>query len=137
MNFINVPVLDSEVFAGGATNLADAEIIGHRLLPAPGNATAFDRYYVAKIRGESLIEERIATGDWVMFKETPKAEPGQLAVFSTPYGLTVKFYFPMRDGTVRLVSANKKFKPQVWLANEITICGVVVTSGRDWSRLGL
>ncbi len=116
-----------------AKSLADAKIIGHRWLPEPDSDTGFKEFFIIKILGNSLIDERIASGDWVMYGAADEAKAGQLIIANTPNGLTVKFYHPTPNGTVTLKPANRKHKDQVYSSSEIEIWGVVVSSGRDWT----
>ncbi len=115
-----------------AKSLADAKIIGHRWLPEPDSDTGFKEFFITKIMGDSLIDERIASGDWVMYGAADEAKAGQLVMVNTPRGLTVKFYHPNPDGTVTLKAANREHEDQIYLSPEIEIWGIVVTSGRDW-----
>lgn len=100
------------------------------LVPKPMGAQARDQYRVATVADDSLRNARIGKGDWVMFRLTPQAAPGQLIVVETPRGLTVKFYHPTAYGTVALRSADNQ--EQIYFAHQLTIKGVVASSGRDW-----
>lgn len=134
MRIVKVPVLDRPVAAGRASDSDDDyQIVGYRYMPTPLFDNPNDRYVVMRVSGDSLIDARIHSGDWVMYRMTESAPSGSLAVIATPNGLTVKFFHPRPDGTVSLESANAKFRPQVWLESELVIRGVVVFSGIDWA----
>lgn len=133
MKFLFVPMLDHSLFAGRPVDLGDARIVGYRWLPKPVGATPQDQYLVATVTGDSLRDARIADGDWVMFRVNSQAQPGQLCVIATPDGLTVKFFHPQPDGTVRLRSAHPQHPDRQWEATDIKIRGVVVASGQDWA----
>lgn len=133
MKLLRVPLLNQAFSAGRATDLGDAKILGYRDVPAPKNHNPLHQYVMTTIAGNSLIDAHIADGDWILWRVDHKAKTGDLVVVATPYGVTVKYWHPKPDGTVRLHSANKLYKPQVWLISEVKIRGVVVMSGRDYT----
>jgi repressor LexA len=69
------------------------------------------RVYVLQVRGESMIEEQIRDGDYVVVEETEEARNGQIVVALLDNGMaTLKRYF--REATrIRLEPANSAMEP--------------------------
>jgi len=91
---------------------------------APSFTTGKKRVYVLQVRGESMIEEQIRDGDYVIVEETNEAVNGQIVVALLSNGTaTLKRYF--KEATrVRLEPANSTMEPI--FVKEVTIQGRVV-----------
>ena len=132
MLFVSIPEVTG-LFSAGKPIFSDYyEILRYRKIPRPLHTAPSDQLYLARVSGDSLLDVRIADGDWIVFKATSEANAGRLCVVSTPHGLTVKFIWPHLTGAVILRSANPEYPDQVWEQSEIQIRGIVVQSGRDW-----
>src|SRR5258705_11124317 len=71
------------------------------LLPRRG------RSYVLKVRGDSMIDEQIKDGDYVVVHERNTADNGQMVIAQIPgAGATVKRYYREPGGWIRLQPAN-------------------------------
>lgn len=132
MPFISVPVVSCLLSAGKPDFSDYYEILRYRKIPQPLRHRPGDQYYLMKINGDSLRDEGILSGHWIVYRVSRSANAGQLCVLATPHGETVKFFWPQPDGTVVLRSANPDFPDQVWEQADIQIRGIVVQSGRDW-----
>ncbi|HUY34820.1 MAG TPA: transcriptional repressor LexA [Pirellulales bacterium] len=83
-----------------------------------------DDLYVLKVKGESMIEDQIADGDYVVIKKQPTAHKGQTVVALTEDNeATLKRWYP-EGKRVRLEPANKSMKP-IYVTNP-RVLGVVV-----------
>ena len=82
--------------------------------------------YVLRVRGDSMIDEQIRDGDYVIVEDRKTADNGEM-VIALVGGLDVtlkKFY---RDnGKVRLQPANPAMQPMLIDADRVQIQGVVV-----------
>ncbi len=82
--------------------------------------------YVLRVRGDSMIDEQICDGDFVIVEDRKTANNGEM-VIALLGGIEVtlkKFY---RDnGRVRLQPANPAIQPLVLPAEQVEIRGVVV-----------
>lgn len=82
------------------------------------------RSFVLQVRGDSMIEEGILDGDFVVIEERKEASDGEIVVALLDNGLaTLKKFF--RESTrIRLEPANSAMKPIY--AKNVTVQGTVV-----------
>lgn len=78
-------------------------------------------YYALEVKGDSMIEDNILSGDTVIIKHQRTANDGDRVVAITEAGATLKV-FRKRDGEVYLEPRNNKLKPIY--PKEIEIRGV-------------
>ena len=84
-------------------------------------------HYVLRVRGESMIEEQIKDGDYVVINDRQTADNGEMVIaLLDNSGATVKRYYRERDGRIRLQPANETMQPIYVHENDITIQGIVV-----------
>ncbi len=80
--------------------------------------------FVLKVTGESMIDEQIRDGDYVICRRTATARNGQTIVALLPDGeATLKKFYKER-GRFRLQPANEAFEP-IWV-DDLTIQGIVI-----------
>lgn len=80
--------------------------------------------FVLQVQGESMIEEQIADGDYVVVQKQSTARKGQVVVAQTDEGdATLKRWFPEKN-RIRLEPANSTMKP-IFVKNA-RVLGVVV-----------
>jgi repressor LexA len=82
-------------------------------------------HYVLRVAGDSMIEEGIHDGDWVVVERRERAEPGEMAVALVGDEVTLKRVFPEGE-TVRLQPANAAMAPIRVSAADLRIQGIVV-----------
>ena len=84
-------------------------------------------HYVLKVRGNSMIDEQIKDGDFVVVNERQRADNGEMVIaMLNGSGATVKKYYRERDGRIRLQPANESMQPIYVHENDIAIQGIVV-----------
>ena len=83
------------------------------------------RHYVLKVVGDSMIDEGVHDGDFVVVQEQSDARPGQMVVALVSEDVTLKRYFPEGD-TVRLQPANPRMEPIRVPAEDLRLQGIVV-----------
>jgi repressor LexA len=90
------------------------------------------RVYVLQVRGESMIEEQIRDGDYVVIEQTDEARNGEIVVALLDNGMaTLKRFF--RETTrIRLEPANAKMSP-IFVKN-VRIQGKVVGLIRRYDK---
>ncbi len=84
-------------------------------------------HYVLRVRGNSMIDEQIRDGDFVIVNEKHSADNGEMVIaLIDGNSATVKKFYRERDGRIRLQPANETMNPIYVHENDISIQGVVV-----------
>jgi repressor LexA len=84
-------------------------------------------HYVLRVRGNSMIDEQIRDGDFVVINERRSADNGETVIALTNgSSATVKKFYRERDGRIRLQPANETMPPIYVSENDVMIQGVVV-----------
>jgi repressor LexA len=85
------------------------------------------RHYVLRVRGDSMIDEQIRDGDYVIVNSRNAAENGEMVV-ALVHGdsATVKKFYREGDGRVRLQPANVAMAPMYFPSDDVAVQGVVV-----------
>jgi repressor LexA len=84
-------------------------------------------HYVLRVRGNSMIDEQIKDGDFVVVNERQRADNGEMVIaLVNGTSATVKKYYRERDGRIRLQPANDTMAPIYVHENDISIQGIVV-----------
>ena len=82
--------------------------------------------YVLKVRGDSMIDEQIRDGDFVIVEDRKTADNGEMVIaLLGGADVTLKKFY-RENGTVRLQPANPAMQPIVVAAGDVQIQGVVV-----------
>ncbi|MEX0843547.1 MAG: transcriptional repressor LexA, partial [Gemmatimonadota bacterium] len=83
--------------------------------------------YVLRVVGDSMIDEQIRDGDYVIVNSRPTAQDGEMVVaLVDDETATVKKLYRERDGRVRLQPANEQLEPMYFPADRVAIQGIVV-----------
>jgi repressor LexA len=82
-------------------------------------------HYVLRVVGDSMIEEGIHDGDYVVVLSREKAEPGEMVVALVSGEATLKRFYP-EGREVRLQPANRNMVPLRVAANDVRVQGIVV-----------
>ena len=84
------------------------------------------RTYVLKVKGDSMIEEHIQDGDYVIVDEAETAMNGDtvVALVNNDSATMKKFY--LENGAVRLQPANSSMAPIIVPAENVRIQGIVI-----------
>jgi repressor LexA len=84
------------------------------------------RCFVLQVRGDSMIEENICDGDYVVIQQQDTADDGQIVVALIDGEFaTLKSIFHEKGGMIRLQPANKKMDPIMVEAKSLQIQGIV------------
>jgi repressor LexA len=90
--------------------------------------------FALKVKGDSMIEDGIYDGDFVIIKPNPSPRNGEVVVALLGDGTATLKRFFKEKGQFRLQPANKEMEPMVYGANEdVTIQGSVVALFRKLS----
>ena len=95
-------------------------------ISVPGDMIGFGSHYVLKVRGNSMIDEQIRDGDYVIVEERSNAESGETVVALVGgEEATIKKFYP-ENGKIRLQPANEKMLPLILPADSVQVRGVVI-----------
>jgi repressor LexA len=84
-------------------------------------------HYVLRVRGNSMVDEQIRDGDFVVVNERQRADNGEMVIaLVNGTSATVKKFYRERDGRIRLQPANETMQPIYVHENDISIQGIVV-----------
>ena len=111
--------------AAGTGVLAQENI--EELVPLPEDFTGSGSLFMVQVRGDSMVDDGILDGDFVVVRQQPDADDGDTVVAGIPDGeATVKRF--RRDGSsVVLTPANERLSPMVFDAEDVVVYGKVVT----------
>ena len=93
----------------------------------PSPMVAKGENFVLKVKGDSMIEEGIVDGDYIVVRRQSTAETGQTVVaLLNRHAATVKKFHPRGDGRIELRPANAAMMPIVVSASDVEIQGILV-----------
>ncbi|HEY8483879.1 MAG TPA: transcriptional repressor LexA [Longimicrobiales bacterium] len=85
------------------------------------------RHYVLRVTGDSMIDEAIRDGDFIVVNARPTAMNGDTVVaLIDGDAATVKKFYREPDGRIRLQPANPAMPPLYYRPEQVVIQGVVV-----------
>jgi repressor LexA len=94
-------------------------------IAVPDHLTSRGENYVLKVRGDSMIEDGIHDGDFVIISPRTVAETGEMVVANVAGEVTLKRFYREKN-RVRLQPANSEMAPIYALPEDVAIQGVVV-----------
>jgi repressor LexA len=115
-----VPVV-GRIAAGGPV-LAEQYV--EDVFPLPRELVGEGTLFLLRVVGDSMIDAAIADGDWVVVRQQPVADNGDIVAAMIDGEATVKTY-RRRDGHVWLLPHNPAYAPIP--GDEATVLGRVVT----------
>jgi repressor LexA len=114
-----VPVL-GRIAAGGPI-LAEQAI--EDVFPLPREIVGEGTLFLLQVKGDSMLDAAICDGDWVVVRQQPNANNGEIVAAMLDGEATVKTY-RHRDGHIWLMPHNPAFEPI--LGDNASILGKVV-----------
>jgi repressor LexA len=114
-----VPLLGN--IAAGGPILAEQAV--ENVFPLPREIVGEGELFLLNVKGDSMIEAAITDGDWVVVRQQPVAEQGEIVAAMIDGEATVKT-LKRRDGHVWLMPANSAYEPIP--GDEASILGRVV-----------
>jgi repressor LexA len=85
-----------------------------------------DNTFCLRVKGESMIDDGICDGDYIIVEPRDSADNGETVVALIGNEATVKKFYREPDGRVRLQPANATMQPILVAGGDVTIRGVVV-----------
>jgi len=107
--------------AAGGPILAEEAV--EDVFPLPQQVVGDGQLFMLKVVGESMVDAAICDGDWVVVRQQPVADNGEIVAAMLDNEATVKTY-KKRDGHVWLMPHNPAYEPI--LGDQATILGRVV-----------
>ncbi|HEY1831048.1 MAG TPA: transcriptional repressor LexA [Acidimicrobiales bacterium] len=111
--------------AAGTGVLAHENV--EELLPMPQEFTGTDPVFMLRVRGDSMIDAGILDGDYVVVRQQPEADNGDVVIAGLPEGDATCKTFSRQGHEIVLTPSNQAYEPMVFDANDITIYGRVVS----------
>lgn len=100
--------------------------VPHDMLRAGNN-------YVLRVKGNSMVDEQIRDGDYIIVNSRQTAENGEMVVaLINGESATVKKFFREPAGRIRLQPANPTMKPMIYDSSEVIIQGIVIAVIRKY-----
>jgi repressor LexA len=125
---VELPLLGSV-----AAGLPIEAIEQNETLAVPHDMLGQGSNYVLRVKGDSMVEEQIRDGDYIVVNSRQTAENGEMVV-ALVHGdsATVKKFYREKDGRVRLQPANATMQPMYFRADEVQIQGIVIAVIRKY-----
>jgi repressor LexA len=132
----SVEPIEPEPVAGGLTSLPllgtvaagqpiEAVEVDESIDVPPELVTGRGRHYALRVAGDSMIEDQICDGDYVVVESREEARDGETVV-ALVAGSDVTLKKLYRDGPhVRLEPANERLQPIVVPAEDVQVRGIV------------
>ncbi|HEY0007551.1 MAG TPA: transcriptional repressor LexA [Tepidisphaeraceae bacterium] len=91
--------------------------------------------YVLRVRGESMIEDHLCDGDYVVIERRETARAGEQVVALLDTGeATLKRWYKEPGNKIRLQPANREMEPRIVDADRVRIQGVVIGVLRSYDN---
>lgn len=124
-DYMRVPLIGT--VTAGAPILAVEQIEGY--IPYISRGSQDKPLFALKVRGESMLNAGILSGDIVIVEKTPAAQNGDMVVALVEDEATVKTFYKEK-GYFRLQPENDAYEPII--VNEVVILGKVVGLIRNY-----
>ena len=125
---VELPLLGSV-----AAGLPIEAIANNETLAVPHDMLGKGNNYVLRVKGDSMVEEQIRDGDYIVVNSRQTAENGEMVVALVGgESATVKKFYRERDGRIRLQPANATMQPMYFAADEVQIQGIVIAVIRKY-----
>jgi repressor LexA len=111
--------------AAGTDVLAQENI--SETMPLPADLTGDGDLFMLKVRGDSMVDDGILDGDFVVCRSQATASNGDVVVAGIPGEEATVKRFEAVDGQVVLHPANARLEPMRFAPDEVHLFGRVVT----------
>ena len=111
--------------AAGTDVLAQENV--EELLPLPEDFVGEGNVFMLRVRGDSMIEDGIFDGDYVVVRQQEEARKGDIVVAGIPGDEATVKRFARKGSRIVLNPANARLSPMEFDADDVTIYGKVIT----------
>jgi len=102
-------------------------VSGHETITIPQDMLGRHETYVLKVKGDSMIEEQIRDGDYLIVESRSDAENGDVVIaLINDTEATVKKFFREPPDRIRLQPANPSMFPLIFNSQQVKIQGLVL-----------
>ena len=99
---------------------------GSETIAVPESMAGKRDSYVLRVRGDSMIDEQIRDGDFVIVEDRHSADNGEMVIALVGgQDVTLKKFY-REQGKIRLQPANPAMQPLIFDADQVQVQGVVV-----------
>ena len=95
-------------------------------ISVPDEFVRRENTFCLRVRGDSMVDEGIRDGDYIIVEERQTASNGETVVALVGNEATVKKFYRQNDGRVRLQPANSAMEPILVGEGDLRVRGVVV-----------
>lgn len=109
-------------------------VLDYETITIPADMIGKNETFVLKVRGDSMIEDHVLDGDYVIIERRTRARDGEMvvALVNNSEATLKRFY---REGNgVRLEPANPAYAPMHFAEEDVTVQGVVIGILRKYGR---
>ena len=101
-------------------------VVGSETIAVPEDLVGKRDTYVLRVKGDSMIDEQIRDGDYVIVEDRRTAENGEMVIaLLNGSDVTLKKFY-REQGHIRLQPANPAMQPIIVQADQVQIQGVVI-----------
>ncbi|MFP4623977.1 MAG: transcriptional repressor LexA [Gemmatimonadota bacterium] len=119
---VPVPLMGNVAAGEPIEAIAEQETVA-----VPEDMLGRGEHYVLRVNGDSMIEEQIRDGDYLVVKQRETAQNGEMVVALVDReSATVKKFYREGDGRIRLQPANVAMEPMYFGPDRIMVQGIVV-----------
>ena len=101
-------------------------LVGSETIAVPEDLVGKRDTYVLRVKGDSMIDEQIRDGDYVIVEDRHSADNGEMVIaMVNGADVTLKKWY-LEQGHIRLQPANPAMQPIMVEADQVQVQGVVV-----------
>lgn len=101
-------------------------VASNETIAVPENLAGKRDSYVLRVKGDSMIDEQIRDGDFVVVEDRRTADNGEMVIaLVSGQDVTLKKFY-RENGRIRLQPANPTMQPMYYDASNVQVQGVVV-----------
>lgn len=124
---LHAPALELPLMGAVAAGLPIEAVQEQETITVPHDMVRRGNNYVLRVRGDSMIDEQIRDGDFIIVNSRQTAENGEMVVaLVNGESATVKKFYREPAGRVRLQPANPSMQPMYYPGDAVQIQGIVV-----------
>lgn len=121
---VELPLLGSVAAGEPIEAIQDQEVVA---VPVEMLGRRSGEHYVLRVKGDSMIDEQIRDGDYIVVNGRQSARDGEMVVALVQAdSATVKKLYREPDGRIRLQPAHPSMAPLYYPAEDVVVQGVVI-----------